>query len=82
MYQQGTDIEGDPRKFEAGRRLRFVAYNPDELKCTPRYVPKFTPGDLFNVAEENPGGMGITVIRESDGVGDMVWPEEVELVDA
>jgi hypothetical protein len=79
-YQTGTTtfVDGGEEhraKFEVGRLLRFLGYAPGEIAGR-----SFEPGDLLRPVEDNPGGMGIDVQRDGDGLVDMVWPEEVELV--
>lgn len=73
--QANTRIEedADPRKYEVGRRLRFVRTDPDE-----KHVPcTFRRGDVVIPVERNGCGMGIDCRRESDGHCNMVWPTEV-----
>jgi hypothetical protein len=81
--QENTDVEenADPHKYEQGARLAFDEYNPDEMPdCDgPGDLP-FENGDVLVVIARNGCGMGIDVRRESDGLVDMVWPEEVHLL--
>ncbi len=90
ILQKNCQPEGfvDKRFYEVGRKLRFVAYNdmaatmPDwEIEENKGKPPgyKFEPGDILRVSYRNGCGMGIDVIRMSDGLPDMVWPEEVTL---
>ena len=64
------DLLDDPRKYEVGRVLRFVGYNPAEIKDT-----LFTTGQLVRVVPNADIGILVTPL-DSDVVG-MVWPEEV-----
>jgi hypothetical protein len=68
FYMHGQD----KRKWEVGRVLKFTGYveEPGE----------FSPGDIVRPVERNKCGMGIDVRRDSDGLTDMVWPEEVVFV--
>ncbi len=65
----------DVNKYEVGRLLRFVEHDPSEV-----IVSEFEPGDVVKVCERNGCGLGIDVIRISDGFADMVWSNEVELI--
>lgn len=80
----------DPRKWEVGRRLRFLGYSPCEIGSSA-----VVPGEIVVPVAENACGMGIDVRHEGSpdlpvdpvrgflaprkGI-DMVWPEEVEVV--
>ncbi len=62
-------------KYEVGRLLRFTQHDPEE-----HIVSQFKPGDLIKVCARNGCGMGIDVARIRDGLTDMVWANEVELI--
>lgn len=67
----------DVRFYEVGRELVFVEYDPDE-----QIHGKFRPFDrVVVVADRNACGMGLDVIRKSDGLCDMVWVNEVALAE-
>jgi hypothetical protein len=90
--QENSTVEegADPRKWEVGRRLRFIGYAKGEIESEA-----FKPGDIVLPVARNACGMGIDVRREDHpdapvdpihgflaprpGI-DMVWPEEVEIV--
>lgn len=79
--QENTHVEGGQEaKYEIGRALRFVEYSPDEAFSVSEWSSerKLAEGDIVRPVERNACGMGIDVIRESDGAIHMVWPEEVE----
>jgi hypothetical protein len=87
IQQNATPEKGvDLCFYEIGTLLKFVKYNDQEMPGYDEEEPamqagyKFEAGDLLRVADKNGCGMGIDVIRQSDGLPDMVWPEEVELV--
>jgi hypothetical protein len=72
----------DPRLYMVGAKLRFIGYDPDEVAYLADDGVDDGPlnvGDLLRVLPENKCGMGIDVVRESDGTTEMVWPNEVEL---
>ena len=77
-YQAGAhpECERPERRalFEVGARLRFVGYVSSEEGGA------FVAGDLLEVLPVNGCGIGIDVRRLSDGLADMVFPEEAELV--
>lgn len=76
--QQNVTIEeGHEPKYEVGVPLVFTHYNPKELEVS--YSDTFKSGDVLRPVEHNGCGLGIDVRRDSDGVTDMVFPEEVEL---
>lgn len=81
LYQANTEREtnADPRKYEIDRPLRFIGYDEEETRVVP--ASTFKVGDIVCPVARNACGMGIDVIRESDGVKDMVFPEEVAVVD-
>lgn len=70
-----VDDGADSRAFEVGRALAFEGYNPEEIPGET-----FRPGDLLIVEPTNGGGFGIVARRHRDGVVDMVWPEEVDVL--
>ncbi len=65
----------DVTKYEVDRLLRFSEYDPEE-----HIVGEFKTGDVVRVCARNGCGLGIDVIRISDGLTDMVWSNEVELI--
>ena len=65
----------DCRKYEVGRRLRFARHSEGET-----ILSTFAPGDVVTVLSKNACGMGIDVIREADFVSDMIWPDEVDVL--
>lgn len=67
----------DLRKYTVGQRLRFLGLSPDEAA----FPVHFEPGDIIEPVAHNGCGMGIDCVRLSDGKVDMVWPEEVEVLD-
>lgn len=77
MTQENTTVDdgADPAKYEVGARLRFTGHAADEPALS-----LFAPGDVLVVESRNWCGMGIDACREPDGLTDMVWPEEVELL--
>lgn len=77
VYQANVEIEpgADPVKYEVGRLLTFRSYAPSEVAVVP--CNTFRRGDVLRVVPRNGCRMGIDVERVSDGVTDMVWPEEV-----
>ncbi len=83
IYQENTaDLalaqgETERQKFAIGQRLLFVAHSPDESIQTG----VLTPGDVVRPVFRNGCGMGIDVERVSDGAVDMLWPEEVTVLD-
>ena len=81
--QANTHVEKRcARKYEVGRALRFIGYSKDEAFSVADRDPKdlFSLGDVVRPVARNACGMGIDVIREKDGIVDMVWPEEVRIV--
>lgn len=84
-HQLNTQIHSgeDPRKFEVGRELRFAGYAKQEAFSVEDRVEseRFQAGDIVRPVPANGCGMGIDVRRDGDGFEDMVWPEEVEVVE-
>lgn len=80
MFQRGTFIEPehDPKKYEVRRLLRFTGA-VEETEVPPNSM--YSVGDLLRVVLKNYCGMGIDVRNERNGILDMVWPEEVEIVE-
>lgn len=74
--------KGQEPKYEVGAYLIFVKYNEEEISYAPfeEGQIKFAAGDVLVVEPKNGCGMGIDVKREKDGHIDMVWPEEVRLI--
>lgn len=78
--QENTELEesADRRKYEIDRLLTFRSYDPDEVACLGEdHKYTFRRGDVLKVLPRNGCGMGIDVVRLSDGKTDMVWPTEV-----
>lgn len=77
--QENTEIESsaDPRKYVVGMLLTFRNCDQDEVSVVP--FNKFRRGDVLRVLPRNGCGMGIDVVRLSDGTTDMVWPTEVQV---
>lgn len=74
-FQKGANIglhPGEEKKFIVGRMLTFRQYEDEP-------AGPFIPGDQLRTLPENGCGMGIDVVRVSDGRKDMVWPDEVTL---
>lgn len=83
----------DLRKYRAGASLTFNAYVEigvqmeeyesvgefwSRARASDPWVLPFRRGDQLRVNDVG-SGMGINVTRISDGVHDMVWPEEVSI---
>lgn len=81
-YQANTECfpSDDPRTFEVGRALRFVAYLEDGVDNEAGR--QFRAGDTLRPVPRNACGMGVDVRRDSDGHTDMIWSDEVEVIDA
>ncbi len=80
MTQLNTEIEktADPRKYDVATILTFRSYDQDEVATLgDDHQYTFRRGDRLVVLPKNGCGMGIDVRRISDGVTDMVWPNEV-----
>lgn len=77
VYQANVEIEkgANPTKYQVGRLLTFRQYDKVEVATVP--CSTFSRGDVLRVLPANGCGMGIDVERVSDGVTDMVWPNEV-----
>ena len=72
-----TDCD-DARKYTVGTILTFRSYDPREVAALDEdHVYVFQRGDRVRVDDANGCGMGIDVVRLSDGQCDMVWPNEV-----
>lgn len=74
-YQENATPEFHPWKYRIGVLLTFRRYNPQETSVVA--CKTFRRGDVLEVLPRNGCGMGIDVVRLSDGQVDMVWPEEV-----
>ena len=79
MIQANTEVERDQdAKYVVGTVLTFRSYDPDEVEhLGDHHEYTFKRGDKLRVVERNGCGMGIDVVRLSDGHHDMVWPTEV-----
>lgn len=66
----------DLRKYDTTTVLHFKGYDPIELESAQPGV-WFAKGDELMPVAENKCGLGIDVMRLSDGAQDMVWPQEV-----
>lgn len=80
--QENTHIEdGQEKKYEVGRRLRFKNWGKEENFTADYTSPdRLRRGDVIRPVEKNACGMGIDVIRDSDKTIHMVWPEEVAVM--
>jgi len=75
MQQVNSTLEedDDPRKWDVFQRLRVIG-------CSDPDIPHpFATGEIVKVAPVNGCGLGIDVIGVH--VKDMVWPDEVEVVE-
>lgn len=82
VLQTTTLIErdADQRKYRVGARLRVA--NPERfVPDGPDDEPPFRVGDVVRVLPDGGGVAGINVRRERDGFVEVVWPEEVEVVE-
>ena len=79
MLQANTEPypSEDLRKYRVGQRLLFRQHDPEE-----NIVSCFRAGDVLTVCDRNGCGMGIDCTRLTDGVWDMVWANEVDLLGA
>ena len=69
--EEGYDL----RKYTVGTRLRLVQHSDP---CIPS---AFLIGQILVVAPQNHCGMGIDAVDPETGRVDMVWPDEVEIID-
>lgn len=79
--QENTVVEdGHERKYAVGLILTFRGYDACEVATLGKdHSYTFKRGDKLKVLERNGCGMGIDVVRISDGRADMVWPTEVSV---